>query len=55
MLGGGNWAPSLPTLLVANLLPLLPGRHTPVRLRFVPQGPGAWQIDDVYVDPFKRL
>jgi len=26
-----------------------------VRLRFVPQGAGAWQIDDVYVDPFKRL
>jgi len=55
VLGGGNWAPSLPTLLVANLLPLLPGQHTPVRLRFVPQGAGAWQIDDVYVDPFKRL
>ena len=55
VLGGGNWAPSLPTLLVANLLPLLPGKHTPVRLRFVPQGAGAWQIDDVYVDPFKRL
>ena len=31
------------------------GQHTPVRLRFVPQGPGAWQIDDVYVDPFKRF
>ena len=55
VLGGGTWAPSLPTLLVANLLPLLPGQHTPVRLRFVPQGLGAWQIDDVYVDPFKRL
>jgi hypothetical protein len=55
VLGGGTWAPTLPQLIVANLLPLLPGQHTPVTLRFVPQGPGAWQIDDVYVDPFKRL
>ena len=55
VLGGGTWAPTLPQLIVANLLPLLPGQHTPVTLRFVPQGLGAWQIDDVYVDPFKRL
>jgi hypothetical protein len=54
-LNGGAWQPSLPTLLVANLLPLLPGDHTPVQLRFVPQGGGAWLVDDVYVDPFKRF
>jgi hypothetical protein len=52
-LNGGSWQPSLPMLMVANLLPLLPGGHTPVALRFVPQGGGAWLIDDVYVDPFK--
>ena len=54
-LNAGSWQPSLPMLLVANLLPLLPGDHTPVALRFVPQGSGSWLVDDVYVDPFKRL
>jgi hypothetical protein len=54
-LNGGSWQPTLPMLFVANLLPLLPGEHTPVALRFVPQGGGAWQIDDVYVDPFRRF
>jgi hypothetical protein len=54
-LNGGSWQPSLPMPLVANLLPLLPGDHTPVALRFVPQGGGSWLVDDVYVDPFKRL
>jgi hypothetical protein len=54
-LNGGSWQPSLPMLLVANLLPLLPGDHTPVQLRFVPQGGGSWLVDDVYVDPFKHV
>jgi len=52
-LNGGSWQPTLPMLMVANLLPLLPGDHTPVALRFVPQGSGSWLVDDVYVDPFK--
>jgi hypothetical protein len=55
VIGGGQWAPSLPMLMVANLLPLLPGDHTPVTLRFVPQGSGTWTIDDLYVDPYKHL
>ena len=55
VLGGGQWQPTLPMLMVANLLPLLPGQHTPVTLRFVPQGGGTWTVDDVYVDPYKRL
>src|SRR4051794_16358017 len=54
-LNGGNWQPTLPMLMVANLLPLLPGDHTPVALRFVPQGGGSWLVDDVYVDPFKHF
>jgi hypothetical protein len=54
-LNGGSWQPTLPMLLVANLLPLLPGDHTPVQLRFVPQGGGAWLVDDVYVDPYKHF
>jgi hypothetical protein len=55
VLGGSNWAPSLPMLMVANLLPLLPGEHTPVTLRLVPQGGASWLVDDVYVDPYKHL
>ena len=55
VIGGGQWAPTLPVVMVANLLPLLPGQHTPVKLRFVPQGGGSWTIDDVYVDPFKHF
>ena len=41
-------------LVVANLLPLLPGEHTPVAFRFTALG-GDWSIDDVYVDPYSRL
>jgi hypothetical protein len=52
--GGTSWAPTLPQLIVANLPPLLPGEYTPITLRFVPQGAGSWQIDDLYVDPFKH-
>jgi hypothetical protein len=53
-LNGGSWQPTLPMAMVASLLPLLPGDHTPVELRLVAQGGGAWLVDDVYVDPFKR-
>jgi hypothetical protein len=48
---GGAWHPSLPSLVVANLLPLLPPDMTAVRFKFAPLLGGAWQIDDVYVDP----
>jgi hypothetical protein len=54
VLGDGRWQPTLPMPIVANLLPLLPGAHTPVSLRLVPQGAASWLVDDVYVDPFKR-
>ncbi len=50
---GGSWTPSPTFLVVANLLPLLPGDHTPVRFSFVPQGAGTWQIDDAYIDPWR--
>lgn len=49
-----KWAPTLPMLVVANLLPLLPGQNTPVAFRFTPKGKGSWWIDDVYVDPHRR-
>jgi hypothetical protein len=53
---GVSWEPTPPALLLANLiaLPLLTDGAAHVQLRFTPLGPGgAWQIDDVYVDPFK--
>ena len=48
--GMSSWQPSAPLPIVANLLPLLSGDHTPVRFRFT-QVLGSIQIDDLYVDP----
>jgi hypothetical protein len=50
---GGSWQPTLPMAILANLLPLLPGEHTPVAFRFTAVG-GDWSIDDVWVDPYGR-
>jgi hypothetical protein len=50
VLANGQWKPSPKLLIVANLLPLLPGDRTPVAFQFTPVL-GDWQIDDVYVDP----
>jgi hypothetical protein len=52
VLGNGQWKPTPPLLIVANLLPLLPGDRTPVAFQFTPLL-GDWQIDDVYVDPYR--
>jgi hypothetical protein len=52
-IGGGSWHPTLAMPLVVNLLPLLPSDQTPVRFRFSPLLLGSWQIDDVYVDPWR--
>jgi len=53
VLGGGSWQPTLPFPVLASLLPLLPGAQTPVSFRFTPVGGANWQIDDVYVDPWR--
>ena len=53
VLGGGAWQPTLPFPVLASLLPLLPGEKTPVQFRFTPVGAGTWQIDDVFVDPWR--
>ena len=53
VLSCGQWQPTLPSLVVVNLLPLLPGEQTPVRFKFTPVGRANWQIDDVYVDPWR--
>jgi len=52
LLGNGQWHESPQMLIVANLLPLLPGDRTPVAFQFTPLL-GSWQIDDVYVDPMR--
>jgi hypothetical protein len=52
--GGTAWAPSLPTIVGADLLGVLTGGQATVQFRFSPAGLGAkWRIDDVYVDPMK--
>jgi hypothetical protein len=51
-----SWHPSLPMLTAANLLSglNLDGGTAEVAFRFRPAGfLAAWQIDDVYVDPFR--
>lgn len=51
----GEWHPTAQMVLGVNMLPLLPGEHTPVAFEFTPQGAGGkWRIDDVYVDPYRR-
>jgi hypothetical protein len=54
--GGSKWHPSLPGLVVADLVSLLDANgELAVAFRFRPVGLGAkWQIDDVYVDPFRN-
>jgi hypothetical protein len=50
--GGKSWAPSLPTIVAADLLGVLNGGQAQVAFRFTPTGLGAkWRIDDVYLDP----
>jgi hypothetical protein len=52
-LGGSSWHPTVAMPLVANILTLSHTDKTPVRFRFKPLLLGSWQIDDVYVDPFR--
>jgi hypothetical protein len=51
LLPNGKWKPSPRILVVANLLPLLPGEKTPVQFRVRSVGLGTWWVDDFYVDP----
>jgi hypothetical protein len=52
VVGARDWAPSAPLPIVANLLPLLPEDRTAVAFRFTASG-GDWQVDDVFVDPWR--
>lgn len=50
---GNSWQPSAVMHLVANYLPD-PGQYTAVRFVFTPLL-GAWEVDDIYVDPRMRV
>ena len=51
--GTSSWQLSPRILLVDNLTALTTSNGlTPVSFRFTPVG-GSWQIDDVYVDPYR--
>ena len=52
--GHSSWHPTPIFPLLANLtaLPIVNDGTASIRLRFTPNG-GDWQIDDVYVDPWK--
>jgi hypothetical protein len=52
-LGGSSWHPTATMPLLGNILTLSRSDRTPVRFRFTPLLFGSWQIDDVYVDPFR--
>jgi hypothetical protein len=50
-----DWAPT-PTLRLSSALPLAksPTGTLDVRVRVTADGePGAWRVDDVFVDPFR--
>lgn len=48
---GTKWNKTPTQIVLASLLPLLPGEHTPIQFRFTAVGTSAWVIDDVFVDP----
>jgi hypothetical protein len=49
---GTSWGPTVPMPVLASLLPLLPGDHTPIAFKFTAVGPADWHIDDTHVDPW---
>jgi len=52
---GTSWNRTPTQLVLASLLPLLPGEHTPIQFRFQAVGTADWVIDDVFVDPRYRV
>jgi hypothetical protein len=51
---GTQWNKTPVQVVLASLLPLLPGEHTPIQFRFAAVGTSNWVIDDVYIDPRSR-
>lgn len=53
---GADWQPTPPVFILANVaaLPMRTGGAAQVAFRFSAEGSGgSWQIDDVYLDPYK--
>lgn len=55
--GSAEWAPSSPSLFLANITGLLAlnGTTAQVSFRFTPRSTSTWRLDDVYVDPLKII
>lgn len=53
--GMSAWRPTVQALILANATGLLSleGLTSSVQLRFTAQGKAGWNIDDVYIDPWK--
>jgi len=48
---GTQWNKTPIQVVLASLLPLLPGEHTPVQFRVTSVGLATWTVDNFYVDP----
>jgi len=51
---GDSWAPSPVVSMLVNEIAPDYANALPVSLRFTAHGEGGWQIDDVYVDPYRK-
>lgn len=51
--GNGTWTPTPAFLYLGNVLSVLASNSTPMSFRFTPLLGGEWQVDDVYVDPWR--
>lgn len=51
---GSTWAPSPVVAMLVNEIAPDHANALAVSLRFTPRGIGTWQIDDVFVDPYRR-
>jgi hypothetical protein len=51
--GTGAWAPTPIMAMRVNELAAAYGNAMPVSLRFTARTTAAWQIDDVYIDPYR--
>jgi hypothetical protein len=49
-----TWAPTPIVPMVVNEIAADYANALPVSLRFTVRGEGSWQIDDVFVDPYRR-
>jgi hypothetical protein len=52
--GTARWAPTDIVPMVVNRLAAERGNAMNVQIRLAPQGSGAWEIDDVLIDPYKK-